>query len=83
MFLKKLGPEQKEYCKLSHEAEIKFICQLLHVSGLDLTKIKILDAYAAGLVAKKQELYVKDSIDFIVVVKENSIRKVHGIEMKS
>jgi hypothetical protein len=28
-------------------------------------------------------LYVKDSIDFIVVVKENSIRKVHGIEMKS
>jgi hypothetical protein len=25
-FLKKLGPEQKEYYKLDHEAEIKFIC---------------------------------------------------------
>ncbi len=50
---------------------------------MDLTKIKILDAYGVGLVAKKRESYVKDSIDFIVVIEENSIQKVYGIEMKA
>lgn len=36
-----------------------------------------------GLVAKKQESHVKDSIDSLLVVQEDGIRKVCGIEMKA
>jgi len=82
-FLKKLAPEQKEYCKMGHEAEEKFMQQLLRDSGLDITKINILDAYCVGLVAKKGKPNVKDSIDFIVVCEDNGERKVYGIKMKA
>jgi hypothetical protein len=54
---------------------MKLICQLLCDSGQNMTKIKILDAYSIGLIAKKREPYVKDSVNFLVVVKENGIRK--------
>jgi predicted GNAT family acetyltransferase len=83
MFLKRLSQDQKEYCKLRHEAEMKMICQLLRDSGQNMMKIKILDAYSIGLIAKKRESYVKDSINFLVVVKENGTRKVLGVEMKA
>jgi predicted GNAT family acetyltransferase len=62
---------------------MKMICQLLRDSGQNMMKIKILDAYSIGLIAKKRESYVKDSINFLVVVKENGTRKVLGVEMKA
>jgi hypothetical protein len=82
-FLKRLSQDQKEYCKLGHEAEMKLIRQLLRDSGQNMMKIKILDAYSIGLIAKKHESCVKDSVNFLVVVKENGIRKVLGVEMKA
>jgi hypothetical protein len=83
MFLKRLSQGQKEYCKLGHEAEMKLIRQVLRDSDLNLTKIRVLHAYSIGLVAKKGESHVKDLVIFLVVVEENGIRKVLGVEMKA
>jgi len=54
-FLHKLSPEQKEYCKMGHEAEERLASKLLRDALDNLTKIKVICVYKVGLVAKKGE----------------------------
>ena len=45
--------------------------------------LRILSFHSAGLVAKKDALWAKDSIDYLCVVQRNGVAEVWGVEIKS
>ena len=68
--------KSKEYCKRGHHLEKRLAKAMLdEKDSLDLEKL-----FEVGIVHKKDEPYVKDSIDYLGLTTSN---EVVGIEMKS
>lgn len=98
-FQTKLTGEKKEACNIGHKNESKLISNFVSLfsnsqnnrsSSIDSAiKIeKIVAVYSVGLVAKKGNIAIKDSIDGIVVLqvrKENNrvVEEIWGIEVKT
>ena len=92
-FLPHQKGQAREYCSLGHRLE-KPILQSWITMAEDtmnypaLGGIEVCGAYTAGLAAKKGETYAKDSIDFILLVKdpdddeEDAEIKTWGFEVK-
>ncbi len=74
-FLPHQKGDDREHCTLGHKLEkpiLKNWMKLLHGNeyGPTASDLEVKSAYTAGLAAKKNMPYVKDSIDFLVVVGE-------------
>ncbi len=82
--------EKREHCSLGHKLEKPIVqkwINLMHGNGVDDSPDpeikKVLGVYTAGLAAKKNAEYAKDSIDFIVVVElADSSTQTWGFEAK-
>ena len=98
-FLAHQKGKAREYCSLGHRLEIPILKQWMSLCSKDdteslgyddpgppdLSGICIEGAYTAGLAAKKDAIYAKDSIDFVVVVKDpllNDDLRAWGFEAK-
>jgi hypothetical protein len=73
------GPK-REYSSLGHRLEIPILQKWIEKS--ESLGISIKGAYSTGLAAKQGEEYAKDSIDFILVVKDGGPLKAWGFEAK-
>ena len=81
--------QKREHCSLGHRLEKpilkNFISLLRENSVSEYRGINIYNAFTAGLAAKKGDEYAKDSIDFVVSVKDpndDDNHKLWGFEAK-
>ncbi len=81
--------KHREYCSLGHRLElpilkkwIKLVTDRTNTAGSLVPGLSVEGAYNVGLAAKKGALYAKDSVDFVLPVKENGQWKVWGFEAK-
>ncbi len=89
-FLPHQKGEQREDCSMGHILERpileRWIAQIPK-RGFPARSLRVGGAYTAGLVAKKDAAWVKDSIDFVLTTLHNNRDLVHqdlwGIEVKA
>ena len=69
-FLPHQKGKNREYCSLGHRLEIPILRSWLGCipESRQYQNIKVRSAYTAGLAAKKEAVFAKDSIDFILTV---------------
>lgn len=85
---KSFMPHQKgkdrEYCQIGHRLELPILKKFVElIPGVrEYSNVKVKNAYTVGLAAKKDALYAKDSIDFLLSVEENNMRSIWGFECK-
>ena len=78
----------REYCSLGHRLELPILKSWISVVQEEsdfLPGLEIKGAYTAGLAAKKNKVYAKDSIDFVLTTKDNitgDAIKTWGFEAK-
>jgi len=85
-FMPRLTGERREYCSLGHQLELPvFMSFMRDMNENQKLAITVGGAYAAGLVAKKDRLYAKDSIDFLAGVQCNGQEnhEIWGVEIKA
>ncbi len=85
-FMKPFKGAQREHCKMGHKLELPIgntFMKDLNESEL-LPGFRVISLHAAGLVAKKDHPWAKDSIDFIAVMQNSEFDvELWGIEIKS
>ncbi|GFH47201.1 hypothetical protein CTEN210_09822 [Chaetoceros tenuissimus] len=85
---KSFMPHQKgkdrEYCQIGHRLELPILKKFVElIPGVrEYSNVKVKNAYTVGLAAKKDAVYAKDSIDFLLSVEENNMRSIWGFECK-
>ena len=75
----------REYCSLGHRLELPILNSWVSIinEGECAPGIEIKGAYTTGLAAKREAVFAKDSIDFVVTVKEEGGNlKAWGFEAK-
>ena len=74
-FLPHQKGKAREYCSLGHKLEIPILKNWVHLTGgeeASFSEISVEGAFTAGLAAKKDAAYAKDSVDFVLAVKDVS-----------
>ncbi len=60
---------KREHCSLGHRLEIPILASWIQDAALPIHKIDVKGAYSAGLAAKQNATYAKDSVDFVLTIK--------------
>ena len=88
--MKPLKGKGKEHCSMGHSLEIPIAVDWMNDVNekrlfAHVENVKVLSLHKVGLVSKKEEPWVKDSIDFLASIhnKELSIIELWGVEIKS
>jgi hypothetical protein len=88
-FLPHMKGISREYCSLGHRLEKPILSSWINTVGEENRDgptygfhFEIEAAFTAGLAAKKDAIYAKDSIDFVLIVKDNGVLKPWGFEAK-
>jgi hypothetical protein len=87
-FLPHMKGSAREYCSLGHRLERPILSSWINTvedkrdDPLFGFEFEILAAFTAGLAAKKDAMYAKDSVDFVVIVAENGDLTPWGFEAK-
>ncbi len=86
-FMKPLTGEKREHCRNGHKVELPIALDMMRDINTKekLKGFKIVSLHRVGLIGKKGEPYVKDSIDFIVFVHNETLDDLElwGLEVKS
>ncbi len=86
-FMKPLQGDKREHCRNGHKNELPIGRNMMNdINNKKLFPgFKVVSLHRVGLVAKKGHPYVKDSIDFIAFVLDESIAELElcGVEVKS
>lgn len=70
-FLPQQKGEKREHCSLGHRLEKPILKKWIDIAVKQKLVHHVEGAYTAGLAAKKDKPFVKDSIDFLVTVQEH------------
>ncbi len=86
-FLPHQKGKAREHCTLGHRLELPILknwIELTSENNFPCPGLKVKGAYSAGLAAKKDAIYAKDSIDYIIFVEEEDGQdlKPWGFEAK-
>ena len=86
-FLPHQKGEKRQHCSLGHRLELPILRKFAEnlQTEREYRGIKMTSAYTAGLAAKKGKEYAKDSIDFVLCVKDpkaDGEKKLWGFEAK-
>jgi hypothetical protein len=87
-FLPHMKGISRDYCSLGHRLEIPILHSWMNTvednrdDPMFGFEFEIQAAFTAGLAAKKNAMYAKDSVDFVVIVAENGDLKPWGFEAK-
>ena len=90
-FLPHQKGQAREYCSLGHRLEKPILqswIEMMEGLASPAPEITVCGAYTAGLAARKNAVYAKDSIDFVLIVQEEDplriedVFKTWGFEVK-
>lgn len=86
-FMKRLSGNQKEYCEMGHKLELPIATRWMRDFNVkhQFRDHRVVSIHKAGLVSKRESPWVKDSIDFVAVVKNltDGTTDLWGVEVKS
>jgi len=83
-FLPHQKGSKREHCSIGHKLEIPIVRRWIEVADHEFSDVNVTGVYTCGLAAKKGAVYAKDSIDFILAVKDgdDSSTTLWGFEAK-
>ena len=82
-FLPHQKGQKREHCSLGHRLEIPILKSWIQEAAAPVHGLVVKGAYSAGLAAKQDATYAKDSVDFVLtVLEDNEDLKTWGFEAK-